>query len=142
MDLGLMAAFCPCKGGRRETGLRALQKEGGKGSQVCLLPLRKKGEWEGPMPLKGWAVIGETFPGLARARPDAGAGGVSQSELPGKPLVPVWGVQTGPSSLDLTVAMAAAGLSKPGGFHPCKYVWKKRQDRGGGARRQNPWKRQ
>lgn len=74
-----MAAFCPCKGGRRETGLRALRKEGGKGRQVWLLPLRRKGEWEGPMLLKGWAVIGETFPVLARAQPDAEAGGVSQS---------------------------------------------------------------
>lgn len=35
------------------------------------------------------------------------------------------GVQTGSSSPDFTVAMAAAGLAKPQRFHPQKYVWER-----------------
>lgn len=34
-------------------------------------------------------------------------------------------MQTGSSSPDFTVAMAAAGLAKPQRFHPQKYVWER-----------------
>ena len=52
--------------------------------------------------------------------------------VPGKPLEAAWGVHTGSPTPGFTVAMAAAGLSRPQSLHPCKYVQKKSQARGGG----------
>lgn len=52
--------------------------------------------------------------------------------MPGKPLEAAWGVRSGSPAPGFTVAMAAAGLSRPQSFHPCKYVQKKSQAGGGG----------
>lgn len=102
VDLGLMAACCPGSGGRKERRKRR---------QIWLPPLRRTGKWEGPV-LVGRQWTCKRFlpwPGLGLMQRPEGRRSQSSQESPGACM----GYAEGPFLPDLTVAMAAARLSKP-----------------------------
>lgn len=65
------------------------------------------------------------WPGLGWLQRLSGQGGGCRSQRSQEPCSACRGVQTGSSSPDFTVAMAAAGLAKPQRFHPQKCVWER-----------------
>lgn len=70
----------------------------------------------------------EPLPGLPRAwlaAETVRTGRGCHSQRSREPCSACCGVQTGSSSPDFTVAMAAAGLAKPQRFHPQKYLWER-----------------
>ena len=101
VDSGLMAACCPGKGGRKERGKRR---------QIWLPPLRRMGKWEGPVLVAWTCKRFLPWRGLAWLDVEArGARSQSSQESPEACM----GCAEGPFLPDLTVAMAAARLSKP-----------------------------
>lgn len=105
--------------------------------------------WEGPVLLNRWEIFVETLSqawgGLAGCGAcQDGVEGCCSLRAQGNPWRP-WGgacAQVLPPP-GFTVAMAAAGLSRPQLFHPCKYVQKKSQPKladriNGNERRNNP----
>lgn len=135
--------------GSRETGLKAPQME--RGAVRARLAAASYGEGNvgrASAVKQVGNICGDPFSGLGRAcrlwSLSGRSRGVLQSEGPGKPLEAVGrGLRTGSPPPGFTVAMAAAGLSRPQLFHPCKYVQKKSQPKladriAGNERRNNP----